>query len=110
MRAIVVTENGGPEVLRPAEQEDPRPGAGEIVVRPAATGINFIEVYQRTGAYPKPLPDIPGAEGAGRVVAVGEGVNGVREGDQVVSFNLRGAYAELAAVPAERVVPVPDGV
>lgn len=110
MRAIVVTEHGGPDVLRIAEHEDPRPGAGEVVVRIAASGVNFIEIYQRIGAYPRPLPNVPGAEGAGRVVAVGEGVRDVREGDLVVSCDMLGAYAELAAVPADRVVPVPDGI
>jgi NADPH:quinone reductase len=110
MRAIVVTEHGGPDVLRLAEHEDPRPGAGEVVVQVAASGVNFIEIYQRTGAYPRPLPNVPGGEGAGRVVAVGEGVSGVREGDVVVSCDLQGSYAELAAVAADRVVPVPDGV
>src|SRR2546430_11660658 len=110
MRAIVVTEYGGPDVLRLADHEDPRPGAGEVVVRIAASGVNFIEIYQRTGAYPRPLPSVPGGEGAGRVVAVGEGVSDVREGDVVVSTDLQGSYAELAAVAADRVVRVPDGV
>jgi NADPH:quinone reductase len=110
MRAIVATEHGGPDVLKLAEHEDPRPAAGEIVVRIAATGVNFRDVYERTGSYPKPLPNIPGAEGAGLVTAVGEGVTGVREGDLVVSSELQGAYAEQAAVRAERAVPVPDGV
>jgi NADPH:quinone reductase len=110
MRAIVATEHGGPDVLTPAEHEDPRPGTGEIVVRLAASGVNYRDVYERTGAYPKPLPNVPGAEGAGQVVAVGEGVTGVGEGDLVVSSELQGAYAEQAAVRADRAVPVPVGV
>jgi len=102
MRAIVVTEHGGPEVLNPADHEDPQPGPGEVVIDIAASGVNFIDVYHRTGAYPRPLPNIPGSEGAGRVTAVGEGVTGVKTGDLVVSTELKGAYAERAAVAAER--------
>jgi NADPH2:quinone reductase len=106
MRAIVVTEHGGPEVLNPTEYEDPQPGQGEIVIDIAASGVNYRDVYERTGAYPKPLPFIPGAEGAGRVTAVGAGVTGVQVGDVVGSAELKGAYAERAAVAADRAVPV----
>lgn len=106
MRAIVVTELGGPEVLVPTDREDPRPGPGEIVVDLAASGVNFRDTYERTGAYPKSLPFIPGGEGAGRVSAVGEGVSSVAIGDVVVSADLNGGYAERAAVAAERAVPV----
>jgi NADPH2:quinone reductase len=108
MRAIVVTEYGGPGVLKPRDHEDPRPGPGEIVVDLAASGVNFRDVYERTGAYPKPLPCIAGSEGAGRVSAVGEGVTSVGIGDVVVSADLNGAYAERASVAAERAVPVGD--
>jgi NADPH2:quinone reductase len=108
MRAIVVTEFGGPEVLRVADYEDPRPGPGEIVVDLVASGVNYRDVYERTGTYPKKLPYIPGGEGAGRVSAVGEGVTGVGIGDVVVSSDLKGGYAERAAVPADRAVPVGD--
>jgi len=108
MRAIVVTEFGGSEALVPTDYEDPRPGPGEIVVDLAAGGVNFRDVYERTGVYPKPLPYVPGSEGAGRVSAVGEGVTSIGIGDVVVSADLKGAYAERATVAAERAVPVGD--
>lgn len=110
MRAIVATRHGGPDVLNLIEHEDPRPGPSEVVVRLAASGVNYRDVYERTGSYPSQLPAIPGIEGAGRVVAVGAGVTGVREGDLVVSSEMQGAYAEQAAASADRTVPVPDGV
>ncbi|GGV43350.1 quinone oxidoreductase [Actinomadura cremea] len=110
MRAIVVSENGGPEVLEPAERPDPEPGPGEVLIDVAAAGVNFIDVYFRTGAYPQPLPYTPGMEAAGTVAAVGSGVDGVAVGDRVAWANVQGAYAERAVVPVEKVVPVPDGV
>lgn len=110
MRAIVVTEHGGPEVLTPAEIDDPRPGPGEVVIELAAAGVNFRDVYEREGRYPKPLPDVPGGEGAGRIVAVGDGVTDLRVGDLVASASVRGGYAERAVAPAAATVPVPDGV
>ncbi|MFL6052456.1 MAG: quinone oxidoreductase family protein [Actinoallomurus sp.] len=110
MRAILMTEHGGPDVLKLADVEDPQPGPGEVVIELAAAGVNFRDVYEREGVYPKDLPAIPGAEGAGRVMAVGEGVTDVEVGDLVASAELRGAYAERAVAPADRVVPVPDGV
>ena len=110
MKAIRVHAAGGPETLRLEDVPDPRPGRGEALVRVEAAGVNFIEVYQRTGYYPLPLPFTPGREGAGTVVAVGEGVRDVREGDRVVSESLGGSYAELATVAADRLVRVPEGV
>ncbi|MEY9210752.1 quinone oxidoreductase [Thermobifida halotolerans] len=110
MRAIVVEETGGPEVLRPAEAPDPVPGPGQVVVDLAARGVNFIEIYQRSGVYPVPTPWIPGSEGAGVVSAVGEGVSGVTVGSRVASVAFRGSYAERAVVDADNLVPVPDGV
>ncbi|AAZ56261.1 quinone oxidoreductase [Thermobifida fusca] len=110
MRAIVVEETGGPEVLRPTETADPVPGPGEAVVDIAARGVNFIEIYQRTGIYPVSLPWIPGSEGAGVVSAVGEGVTEVSVGDRVASVALRGSYAERAVAAAKDLVPVPDEV
>ncbi|MCO6010306.1 quinone oxidoreductase [Actinoallomurus purpureus] len=110
MRAILVTEHGGPEALTLADVDDPRPGPGEVVVETAAAGVNFRDVYEREGTYPMELPAVPGAEGAGRVTAVGDGVTDVRVGDVVASAGLRGAYAERAVVPAGQTVPVPDGV
>jgi NADPH2:quinone reductase len=108
MRAIVVTEFGGSEVLRAADHEDPRPGPGEILVDVIASGVNYRDTYERTGAYPRTLPYVPGSEGAGRVSAVGEGVTGTAVGDVVVSAELDGAYAERAVVRADRAVPVGD--
>jgi NADPH:quinone reductase len=110
MRAIRVHETGGPEALRLADAEEPRPGPGEAVVRLDAVGVNFIEVYQRKGLYALPLPFTPGAEGAGTVVAVGDGVTSVRVGERVASETLKAAYAELAVARAERLVSLPDGV
>jgi NADPH:quinone reductase len=110
MRAVVVHEPGGADVLRVEELPDPAPGPGEAVVRVEATGVNFIEIYQRRGLYPVPLPYVPGTEGAGTVVAVGAGVSGVRPGDRVASASLRGSYAEQAAGPADRLVVLPAHV
>ncbi|MFA1547624.1 quinone oxidoreductase [Actinomadura chokoriensis] len=110
MRAIVITENGGPEVLEPAERPAPEPGPGEVLIDVAAAGVNFIDVYYRKGAYAQELPYTPGVEAAGTVAAVGDGVRGFSAGDRVAWANVQGAYAEKAVVPAERVVPVPDGV
>ncbi|WP_173095780.1 quinone oxidoreductase family protein [Actinomadura verrucosospora] len=110
MRAIIVSANGGPEVLTAGERPDPVPGAGEVLVDVAASGVNFIDVYYRTGAYAQPLPYTPGVEGAGTVAAVGEGVVDVAVGDRVAWSNVQGSYAERAVVPVDKAVPVPDGV
>jgi NADPH2:quinone reductase len=109
MRAIVVTELGGPEVLVAAEHPDPEPGPGEVVVEAAAAGVNFIDIYRRSGVYHQPLPYVPGSEGAGVVAAVGEGVTDVAVGDRVAWHDARGSYAERVVVDAAMVVPVPDG-
>ena len=110
MRAIVVQEHGGPEVLRVTETESPTPGAGEALVDVAASGINFIDVYHRAGIYPTTPPFVLGTEGAGTVAAVGSGVTEVRPGDRVAWANIPGSHAARAVVPAERLVPVPDSV
>jgi NADPH:quinone reductase len=110
VKAIRVHQTGGPEVLRLEDVPDPAPESGETVVRLEAIGLNFIEVYQRTGLYRSTVPFTPGGEGAGRVVAVGKDVSAVRPGDRVASTSLRGSYAELARVPADKLVPVPDDV
>jgi NADPH2:quinone reductase len=110
MRAIQVHEHGGPEVMRLEEVPDPRPRAGEVRVRVAAAGVNFIDVYFRTGAYPGALPMRIGLEGAGTVDEVGDGVDDLSPGDRVAFAAAAGAYAELVALPAERCVGVPDGV
>jgi NADPH2:quinone reductase len=110
MRAIRVRENGGPDVLRVETVDDPIPGPGEALIRVEAAGVNFIEIYQRKGMYKIPLPWIPGEEGAGTVASVGPGVKDLRTGDRVVSYNLKGSYAELALVNADRLIAVPDDV
>ena len=83
------------------------PGPGQVLIRVEAVGVNFIEVYQRTGLYPVALPATPGSEAAGLVVVPGEGVVGFRPGDQVASTNVIGAYAEYALVAADRLVRIP---
>ncbi|GLU47904.1 quinone oxidoreductase family protein [Nocardiopsis ansamitocini] len=110
MRAIVIGETGGPEVLRPAEAPDPVAGPGQVVVDIEARGVNFIEIYQRSGAYPMSVPFTPGSEGAGRVSAVGEGVTEFAVGDRVGSVAVAGSYAERAVVPVDALVPLPDSV
>jgi NADPH:quinone reductase len=110
MRAIQITETGGPEVLRLTELPDPSPGPGELLVELAAAGVNYIDTYHRSGAYPVPLPFIPGSEGAGTVTTVGPDVSDVAVGDQVAWAGSPGSYAELAVVPADQAVPVPQGV
>lgn len=110
MKTILVRAAGGPEVLEPAEVPRPVPGPGQVLIRVEAVGINFIEVYQRTGLYPVAFPATPGTEAAGVVEVVGEGVEGLKKGDRVASTNVVGAYAEYSLVPANRVVRLPDGV
>jgi NADPH:quinone reductase len=110
VRAIRVERPGGPETLRLVEVPDPEPREGEALVRIEAAGVNFIDVYHRTGAYRVPYPLIPGQEGAGTVVEVGAGVREVAPGDRVAFAPGPGAYAELARVPAAKLVPVPEGV
>jgi NADPH2:quinone reductase len=110
MRAIRVHEAGGPEVLRLEEAPIPEPGEGEARVRIEASGVNFIDVYFRTGAYKTPFPFTPGMEGAGVVDAVGPGVEGVGVGDRVAYAMQLGSYAEYAVLPSWKLVPVPQGV
>ena len=110
MNAIRVREQGGPEVLVLEATEDPRPGPGEVLVGLHAVGVNMIDVQQRSGGYPVQLPFTPGTEGAGEVIELGEGVAGWTKGDRVAYAAVPGAYAELAAVPAERLVPVPPEI
>ncbi len=110
MKAIRVRRTGGPEVLRLEDLPTPEPGPGQLLVRVEAAGVNFVDVYHRTGLYQVQLPFTPGREAAGTVERVGEGVTTARPGDRVVSESAAGAYAEYAIVPAERAVPVPDGM
>ena len=110
MRAIQITEAGGPDVLIPAELPEPEAGPGELLVEVAAAGVNYIDTYQREGIYPMALPYVPGLEGAGRVLAMGEGVTEFAVGDRVAWSETLGSYAERVAVPAAKAVPVPDAV
>lgn len=112
MRAVRFHEHGGPEVLRVEEVDRPVPGEGEVRVRVAFAGVNFIDVYRRTGFYPVPggLPAILGAEASGVVEAVGPGVTGLSEGDRVAFWDAPGAYAEAVVHRAERLLPLPDGI
>jgi NADPH2:quinone reductase len=112
MRVIEVRHRGGPEVLNVGERAAPEPGPGQVVVQIAAAGVNFMDIYQRegVGGYAAPVPFVPGAEGAGTVTAVGEGVTGLAVGDLVAWAGVGGCYAEQAALPADRVVPVPSGI
>ena len=111
MRAVVVEQHGGPEVLGVVDLDIPAPGRGQVRVEVAASGVNFIDLYERTGVYPKQLPFVAGSEGAGTVSDVGPGVADVSVGDRVAWAMLPGGgYAEVVVVPAERVVPVPDDV
>lgn len=110
MKAIRVHEYGGPEVLRYEDAGMPEPKQGEVRVRIEASGINFVDIYQRKGMYPVPLPFTVGQEAAGVVDAVGPGVTEVRPGDRVAYTSTPGSYAEYAVIPAWRPVKVPDGI
>ncbi len=110
MHAVRVNRPGGPEVLELVELPDPRPEPGEVLVRTAAAGVNFIDTYLRTGIYPATFPYIAGSEGSGTVLEVGEGVTDLAVGDRVAWHAAPGSYAELVVVPAADAVPVPDGV
>lgn len=109
-RAIVVRAPGGPDVLRLGEIPDPEPGPEEVVVEVAAAGVNFIDLYQRSGTYPVAMPFVPGIEGAGTVVALGGHVRGVAVGDQVAWANRPGGYATHVALPASATVPLLPGI
>jgi NADPH2:quinone reductase len=111
MHAATLAKTGGPEVLEYTEVGVPQAGPGRVLVKVAAAGVNFIDTYFRSGVYPRPLPAVLGAEGAGTVEAVGEGVTGFAPGDRVAwADGNTGAYAEYDVVAADRLVRVPQGV
>jgi NADPH2:quinone reductase len=110
MKSIRVHQPGGVEALRLEEVPDPKPGPGEALVKLDAIGVNFVEVYQRTGQYPGARPFVPGTEAAGTVVAVGSGVAAVKVGDRVAGVSFTGSYAEKALSPADRLVVLPGSV
>jgi NADPH:quinone reductase len=110
MKAIQIHQTGGPEVLTVAELPIPAPGPGQVLIKIAATGVNFIEIYFREGRYKAPLPLIPGSEASGVVDKLGDGVEGFAVGDHVASTAVQGSYAEYALVPAAQLVHVPAGL
>src|SRR5205807_1470941 len=111
MRAIRVHEVGGPEVLTYEEVPSPGPGPGQVLVKTAASGVNFNDIYVRSGvAYATTPPFIPGVEGAGTVEVVGPDVTDVRPGDRVAYTMLSASYAEYVLAPAQRLVLVPDAI
>ncbi len=110
MKAIQVKQPGGPEAMELVELPVPQPKANEAVVKLAASGVNFIDVYFREGRYKAPLPVVLGQEGAGVVTAVGAEVKSLKAGDRVAWCGLQGSYAEYAAVSADRLVPIPAGL
>ena len=110
MKAIQIKTPGGPEVLDLVDLPTPQPKPNEVVIKLGAVGINFIDVYQREGRYKVPLPFIAGQEGAGTVTTVGADVKSVKVGDRVAWSSIQGSYAELAAVPADKLVKIPQGV
>ncbi len=110
MKAIRIHEHGGPEVLQYTDIPDPTPKSNEAVVKIDAAGVNFIDIYFRTGLYPTALPFTNGQEGAGTVAAVGSDAGGVKVGDRVAYTGVHGSYAEYAAVPADRLVQLPEGL
>jgi NADPH:quinone reductase len=110
MRAVVVTELGGPEVLELRKEPAPEAGPGQLVVDVAVGGVNYRDVYERTGVYPTKPPVIAGVEGAGTVAAVAEDVTEFSPGDRVAWKNAQGSYAEQVVVPAGEAVPIPEGI
>jgi NADPH2:quinone reductase len=108
--AIRIHKNGGPEVLQWEEVEVGDPGSGQVRIRQEAAGLNFIDVYHRTGLYKQQMPFTPGVEGAGIVDAVGDGVTNVKKGDRVAYAGPVGGYAEERLIDADRVVKLPKGV
>jgi NADPH2:quinone reductase len=110
MRAILVQQVGGPEALTVVDVPTPVPGPGDVVVKVAVSGVNFVDVYYRNGLYKVPLPVALGSEAAGVIDSVGAGVTAFAPGDRVAYAMVRGSYAEYARVPAAQVVKVPDAV
>ena len=107
---IRIHKHGGPEEMKFEQMDLPPPGPGQARLRQTAIGLNFIDVYTRTGLYPGPTPAVLGVEAAGVVEALGEGVSGVKVGDRVVYNGVPGAYASYRNAPAERLVRIPEGV
>jgi putative PIG3 family NAD(P)H quinone oxidoreductase len=112
MRAIEITEAGGPDVLKPCERPMPQPGVGEVIIKVAYAGVNRPDALQRAGMYAPPptASDLPGLEASGTIVAVGEGVDDWAEGDEVCALLPGGGYAEYVLTPAAHCLPIPKGM
>ncbi len=110
MKAIRVTDSGGPEVLVYEDRSDPTPGENDLLVATDAISVNFIDLYRREGRYPQPPPGVPGEEGSGRVIAVGSGVSEFSVGDKVAWTTVMGSYAEKVIVSVEKAIHVPEGI
>jgi NADPH2:quinone reductase len=110
MRAVQITQPGGPEALEVREVAPVSPGVGEVAVKVHAAGVNYIDTYHRSGTYPLPLPYTLGQEGAGEITALGEGVSQWSIGERVCWSMAPGSYAEVAVVPANKLVVIPDGI
>ncbi|HXN56690.1 MAG TPA: quinone oxidoreductase [Myxococcales bacterium] len=110
MRAIRAEKQGGPEVMQLVDVATPKPGAGQVLIRVEAAGVNFIDIYQRSGVYVVPLPLSMGLEGAGTIEELGGGVEGLKTGMRVAWAHVQGSYATHLVAPAEKLVAVPEGV
>jgi len=109
-QAIRVHQHGGPEVMQWETVEVPAPGPGQVRLKHHGVGVNYIDVYQRSGLYKMPLPFIPGSEGAGEVVAIGEGVTDFKVGDRGAYAGAMGSYTQERVMPADRLVKLPDNI
>ena len=109
-KAVRFHKQGGPEVMQYEDVQVPDPGPGQARIRHTAIGVNFVDIYQRSGLYPMQLPQVGGNEGAGVVEAVGQGVTDLKAGDRVAYTGLPGSYCEARIVPAERMVKLPQGI
>ena len=111
MMCVEISKPGGPEVLVPATRPVPKPAAGEVLIKVAATGVNRPDLAQRAGTYPPPpdASDLPGLEAAGTIAALGDGVSGLKVGDAVCALTPGGSYAEYCTVPAPQCLPIPKG-
>lgn len=109
-KALVIRETGGPSVMRWEDVEIGAPAPGEARIRHTAIGANFVDIYQRSGSYPLPLPLVTGMEGAGRIVAVGKGVRGLKSGDRVCYSGVVGAYCEERLLPADKLIKIPRDI
>jgi len=110
MKAIQITQTGGPDVLNLVDLPTPAPSPGQALIKIEASGINFVDIYFREGRYPNKLPFVPGQEAAGTIVSIGEGVTTVKPGDRVAWCHIFGTYAEFAVAPASRLITLPANV